>query len=190
MREQALGRPHDAASMVGAIPASAGRARTRWTAARSAARSRKHTCAFVDLLDDFGGLESSAGDRSPAIRAVQWLRCSAARTHSGPRVATRSSTIFSQMTDPIVQYDGVWVSGLHADAWPAPSQPDPFIPCRRSSPPSMPAASTAGRAVEARNLMASWAGGVQRARDEHATARRRRAALTEPADPEIRRERG
>lgn len=111
---------------------------------------------FVDLLDDFGGLESSAGMISRDT-AVQWLRELAARTSFRPASGDALVTISSQMTDPIVQYDGIWVCGLHADAWPVPAQPDPFIPLQAQLAAGVPAASAAGRAAEARNLMASWA---------------------------------
>lgn len=111
---------------------------------------------FIDLLDDFGGLESSAGAISRDT-AVQWLRELAARTAFRPASSDALVTISSQMTDPIVQYDGVWICGLHADAWPAPAQPDPFIPLPWQLAAGVPSASAGGRAVEARNLMAAWA---------------------------------
>jgi probable DNA repair protein len=123
--------------------------------ALSSAESQTYV-RFVDLLDDFGGLESSAGTISRDT-AVQWLRELAARTSFRPASADALVTISSQMTDPIVQYDGIWVSGLHADAWPAPAQPDPFIPLHSQLAAGVPAASAAGRAAEARNLMAAWA---------------------------------
>jgi probable DNA repair protein len=111
---------------------------------------------FIDLLDDFGSLESSAGSIS-RDEAVRLLRELAARTAFRPASGDALVTISSQLTDPIVQYDGIWVSGLHADAWPAPAQADPFIPLQAQLAAGVPAASASGRAVEARNLMAAWA---------------------------------
>src|SRR5262249_22511960 len=111
---------------------------------------------FIDLLDDFGTLESSAGS-IPRDQAVRPLREVAAGTSFRPASGDALVTISSQMTDPIVQYDGIWVSGLHADAWPVPAQPDPFIPLQAQLAAGVPAASAAARAVEARNLMATWA---------------------------------
>ncbi|HEX2673826.1 MAG TPA: hypothetical protein VHM25_23265, partial [Polyangiaceae bacterium] len=123
--------------------------------ALSSAESQTYV-RFIKLLDDFGGLESSAGPISQST-AVQWLRELAARTSFRPASGDALVTISSEMTDPIVQYDGMWVSGLHADAWPAPAQPDPFIPLQAQLAAGMPGASAAGRAAEARNLMAAWA---------------------------------
>jgi probable DNA repair protein len=65
-------------------------------------------------------------------------------------------TVSSQLVDPIVQYDGIWVAGLHADAWPQPVQPDPFLPLNDQIAAGVPAASSGGRAAEARALMAAW----------------------------------
>ena len=123
--------------------------------ALSSAESQTYV-RFIDLLDDFGGLESSAGalSRDDAVRLLREL---AARTSFRPASGDALVSISSQLTDPIVQYDGIWVSGLHADAWPAPAQPDPFIPLQAQLSAGMPAASAAGRAAEARNLMAAWA---------------------------------
>ena len=123
--------------------------------ALSSAESQTYV-RFIDLLDDFGSLESSAGTIS-RDEAVRLLRELAARTSFRPASGDALVTISSQLTDPIVQYDGIWVSGLHADAWPAPAQPDPFIPLQAQLAAGIPAASAAGRAVEARNLMAAWA---------------------------------
>jgi ATP-dependent helicase/nuclease subunit B len=123
--------------------------------ALSSAESQTYV-RFVDLLDDFGGLESSAGTISRDT-AVQWLRELAARTSFRPASGDALVTISSQLTDPIVRYDGLWVSGLHADAWPVPAQPDPFIPLQAQLSAGVPAASAAGRGIEARNLMAAWA---------------------------------
>jgi probable DNA repair protein len=123
--------------------------------ALSSAESQAYV-RFIKLLDDFGGLESSSGAIARDT-AVQWLRELAARTSFRPATGDALVTISSEMTDPIVRYDGVWVSGLHADAWPVPAQPDPFIPLPSQLAAGMPAASASGRAVEARNLMAAWA---------------------------------
>jgi hypothetical protein len=123
--------------------------------ALSSAESQTYV-RFIDLLDDFGSLESSAGtiSRDDAVRLLREL---AARTSFRPASGDALVTISSQLTDPIVQYDAIWVSGLHADAWPVPAQPDPFIPLQAQFAAGVPTASAAGRAAEARNLMAAWA---------------------------------
>ncbi len=111
---------------------------------------------FIELLDDFGGLTSSIGSisRDPA---VQWLGELATRTFFRPASGDALVTISSQLADPVVQYDGIWVAGLHADVWPAPVQPDAFIPLHAQIAAGVPSASASGRAAEARSLMNAWA---------------------------------
>ncbi len=87
---------------------------------------------FVELLDDFGGLTPSMPSMSRDT-AVQWLNELANRTSFRPASGDALVTISSQLTDPVVRYDGIWVTGLHADAWPAPVQADPFLPWLRRS---------------------------------------------------------
>jgi ATP-dependent helicase/nuclease subunit B len=111
---------------------------------------------IIELLDDFGGLSASVMQISRDT-AVQWLTELAGRTSFRPASGDPLVTISSQLTDPIVHYDGVWVCGLHSDAWPAPVQPDPFLPLRAQIAAGVPAASAAGRAGEARALMNAWA---------------------------------
>jgi ATP-dependent helicase/nuclease subunit B len=65
-------------------------------------------------------------------------------------------TVSPMLTDPIVRYDGIWVAGLHADAWPQPVQPDPFLPLAAQIAAGVPAASAVARAEEARLLLHAW----------------------------------
>jgi probable DNA repair protein len=111
---------------------------------------------FSELLDDFGGLTPSIPSMSRET-AVQLLNELATRASFRPASGDALVTISSQLTDPIVLYDGIWVCGLHADAWPAPVQPDPFLPLSAQVAAGVPAATAAGRALEARNLMNAWA---------------------------------
>jgi ATP-dependent helicase/nuclease subunit B len=110
---------------------------------------------FKELLDDFGQLESVAGTLR-CETAVQWLTELAARTSYRPASGDVLVTVASQLVDPIVRYDGIWVAGLHADTWPQPAQPDPFLPLDAQIAAGVPAATAAGRAAEAQALMAAW----------------------------------
>jgi ATP-dependent helicase/nuclease subunit B len=112
---------------------------------------------FTQLLDDFGQLAAAA----PSIareNAITWLRELAGRTAYRPASGDPIVTISPSLADPIVHYDGIWVAGLHADAWPQPVQPDPFLPLAAQIAAGVPSASASGRAEEARALMAAWQG--------------------------------
>ena len=110
---------------------------------------------FKELLDDFGQLATVTGP-IPREAAIQWLTELAARTAFRPASGDVLVTVSSQLVDPIVRYDGIWVAGLHADLWPQPTQPDPFLPLDAQIKAGVPAASAAGRAAEAQALMAAW----------------------------------
>lgn len=127
-----------------------------WPGSRTLNSDAEQTRArFVELLDDFGQLASAA----PSIareHAIAWLRELAGRTAFRPASGDPLVTISPTFADPIVRYDGIWVAGLHADAWPQPVQPDPFLPLAKQIAAGIPAASATGRAEEARTLMAAW----------------------------------
>jgi hypothetical protein len=59
-----------------------------------------------------------------------------------------------------VRYDAIWIAGLHAEAFPQPVQPDPFIPLGAQLAAGVPGASASGRLGEARALMSAWREGA------------------------------
>ena len=50
------------------------------------------------------------------------------RTRFEPATGDPAVTLTASLADPIVRYDGIWVSGLHAGAIPERARFDPFIP--------------------------------------------------------------
>lgn len=66
-------------------------------------------------------------------------------------------TLTSSLADPIVRYDGVWVAGLTAEAWPASVQPDPLLPLALQYAAGLPQASAEGQLQRARQLQHIWA---------------------------------
>ena len=127
-----------------------------WPGERTLASGEAQTwMRFKELLDDFGQLAAATGPISRDA-AVQWLGELAARTAFRPAGSDALVTVSAQLADPVVHYDGIWVAGLHADTWPQPVQPDAFLPLDAQLAAGVPAASSAGRAAEARALMAAW----------------------------------
>src|SRR6202012_2527736 len=103
----------------------------------------------------FGQLASSAGAMSRED-AVHWFAELASRTAFRPADDDAVVTISAALADPVVLYDGIWVAGLHAQAFPQPVQPDPFLPLSAQIEAGIPAASAGGRLAEARALIAAW----------------------------------
>jgi ATP-dependent helicase/nuclease subunit B len=130
--------------------------RLEWPGNRTLDSDAEQTRArFKELLDDFGQLATATG-AIPREAAIQWLTELAGRTSFRPASGDALVTVSAELVDPIVCYDGIWVAGLHADSWPQPVQPDPFLPLNEQIAAGAPAATAAGRAAEAQTLMAAW----------------------------------
>ena len=131
-----------------------------WPGERARGSGEQQTVVrFYELLDEFGQLASAARSIS-RDSAIQWFTELATRTAFRPADDDAVITISSTLADPVVRYDAIWVAGLHAEAFPQPVQPDPFIPLAAQLAAGVPAASAAGRLSEARALLSSWRQGA------------------------------
>ncbi|TLZ10063.1 MAG: hypothetical protein E6K31_11175 [Gammaproteobacteria bacterium] len=108
-----------------------------------------------ELLDELGGLTAGVGSlgREEALRLVHEL---ASRTAYRPADEDPSVTVSPVPSDPVVRYDGIWVAGLHAEAFPQPPQPDPFLPLGAQVASGVPSASATHRLAQARAQLAAW----------------------------------
>jgi ATP-dependent helicase/nuclease subunit B len=127
-----------------------------WPGERVRDSSEQQTVVrLYELLDEFGQLASSAGVMSRE-EAIHWFIELASQTAFRPADDDTVVTISSALADPVVLYDGIWVAGLHAEAFPQPVQPDPFLPLPAQIAAAIPAASAGGRLAEARGLLTAW----------------------------------
>lgn len=127
-----------------------------WPGERVRDSSEQQTVVRLhELLDEFGQLASSARAMSRED-AIHWFVELASRTAFRPADDDGVVTISSALADPVVLYDGIWVAGLHAEAFPQPVQPDPFLPLPAQIASGIPAASASGRLAEARGLLTAW----------------------------------
>jgi probable DNA repair protein len=116
---------------------------------------QQNVVRFHELLDEFGQL-AAASRSMTRDQAVQCLADLAARTAFQPADDDPSVTISPILAAPVVQYDALWVAGLHSEAFPQPVQPDPFLPLGAQVAKGIPAASAAGRLAEAQALLQAW----------------------------------
>jgi ATP-dependent helicase/nuclease subunit B len=131
-----------------------------WPGERARGSGEQQTVVrFYELLDEFGQLASAARSIS-RDNAIQWFTELATRTAFRPADDDAVITISSTLADPVVRYDAIWVAGLHAEAFPQPVQPDPFIPLGAQLAAGVPAASAGGRLAEARALISAWRAGA------------------------------
>jgi probable DNA repair protein len=110
---------------------------------------------FVELLREFG----SIGFGAPAERAreaLALLRDLAARVPFEAASGDAPVTVTDSIDDPVVGYDGIWVAGLQAEAWPPPARPDPFIPWPLQRTAGMPEATAIAQLARARHALERW----------------------------------
>jgi hypothetical protein len=131
-----------------------------WPGERARGSGEQQTVVrFYELLDEFGQLASAARSIS-RDNAIQWFTELATRTAFRPADDDAVITISSVLVAPVVRYDAIWIAGLHAEAFPQPVQPDPFIPLSAQLAAGVPAASASGRLAEAYALVSSWREGA------------------------------
>lgn len=110
---------------------------------------------FETLLGEFSGLGQTSGAIGAAT-AVDLLRTLATRTLFEPATDDVAVTLTAACGDPLLHYDGIWATGLSAGQWPAPAQPDPFLPIAVQRAAGIPGASPEGQLALAHSRLAAW----------------------------------
>ena len=130
-------------------------ARSGWPGAALSSDEQQIRMRFDELLGEFAAMEADAGSLE-LDPAAQLLRQLAARTAFEPATDDVPVTLTSSLEDPVVRYDGIWIAGLTADAWPAPMRPDPLIPWAVQQAAALPTASPEGALRLAEDAMGRW----------------------------------
>ena len=154
-------------------------ARSGWPGTALSSDEQQIRMRFDELLGEFAGMEVNAETLSLA-HAVQLLRQLAARTAFEPASDDVPVTVTASLEDPIVQYDGIWIAGLTADAWPAPTRPDALIPWALQREAGLPMASPERAAALGRRGHAPLATGYRGTGVQPVEQRRRLAAARKP----------
>jgi ATP-dependent helicase/nuclease subunit B len=92
-----------------------------------------------EVLASFGALDEVVGRLSFAA-AVSQLRSVLTEERFAPETNDAPITIIDAETVAGMQFDAAWVSGLHANEWPAATEPDAFIPIELQRKYGIPAA--------------------------------------------------
>jgi len=97
-----------------------------------------------ELLQECAALPAALGviDAGEALSLFTQLLT---RTQFEPATGDTPVTLTATLADPIVRYDGVWVSGLHAGVIPQGVRFDPFIPASLQRRAGVPAADAAAQ---------------------------------------------
>jgi len=127
-----------------------------WPGSRGLSSAEQQTLVrFQEILAELAALGSSLGPLR-AVDALKILEDLAGRTLFEPATGDAAVTLSASLSDPVVRYDGIWVAGLHADAWPRPVSIDPFIPLAAQRQANIPAASAIHLLEQARELQNVW----------------------------------
>ncbi|HXS28289.1 MAG TPA: PD-(D/E)XK nuclease family protein [Steroidobacteraceae bacterium] len=124
-----------------------------WPGERAiSAREQQSVAQLREVLDDLAAIGGRVGwvTASEALRALRGLAGRRA-LHLAP--SDVPVTLCGTLADPIVRYDGIWVAGLHADAWPPPARVDPFIPFGAQRRAGIPSANPAAKLAQARDVL-------------------------------------
>ena len=108
-----------------------------------------------ELLQECAALPNSLGTFN-GVEAVAVFARLLARTRFEPATGDAAVTITASFADPILRYDGIWVSGLHAGVLPQRARFDPFIPVslqRQAGVIATDAAALVGQAEQALNIL-------------------------------------
>ncbi|MGH8221303.1 MAG: PD-(D/E)XK nuclease family protein [Steroidobacteraceae bacterium] len=116
------------------------------------AREQASVAQFREVLEDLTAIGARMGTVAGA-EALRTLRGLLGRRALRLPPSDAAVTLCGAVADPIVRYDGIWIAGLTAEAWPPPAQLDPFIPCAAQRRAGVPAANPAARIAQARELL-------------------------------------
>jgi probable DNA repair protein len=130
-------------------------ARVGWPGEALNSAEQQVRMRFDQLLGEFSSM-SLTPQRLSRQQAGDWLLELAARIAFEPASDDVPVTVSATLDDPIVQYDGIWVAGLSAEAWPRAACPDPLIPIGLQEAAGMPMASPQGQLQLAHEALELW----------------------------------
>jgi len=109
-----------------------------------------------ELMHVFGELQRSrrTANGQQSVNLLLWL---AQREFVAPSRGEMPVTVTRSIDHPGVRYDGIYVCGMQADAWPSPARADPFVPYLLQQSLGIPESSALGQSKRAQLAMRQWA---------------------------------
>ncbi|HEY7761018.1 MAG TPA: PD-(D/E)XK nuclease family protein [Burkholderiales bacterium] len=117
---------------------------------------------WVKFRDTVAGLAHLDGvlDRLRYPQALAWLARLSADTLFQPESEEVPVQILGALESVGLQFDHLFVTGLHDEAWPQPARPNPFLPIAVQRAHGVPHASAEWELGFARRMTALWRGGA------------------------------
>ncbi|MFO1427518.1 MAG: PD-(D/E)XK nuclease family protein [Steroidobacteraceae bacterium] len=107
------------------------------------------------LLAEFASAARLLG-RVASRRAIDVLGAMARQESFAPASGDVAVTVTDALDDPVVGYDGIWVCGLQAEAWPRAVRLDPLVPWYLQREAGLPAATADGCHALALAQLEAW----------------------------------
>jgi probable DNA repair protein len=128
-----------------------------WPGTRSldSAEFQAHA-AWSELLADFAALAAVARQLD-ADEALGMLRTLASSRLFQPEGSAVPIVVLGTLEASGLSFDALWVSGMQADRWPPPPQPDPLLPLAWQRVRRVPNASAASALARARKITEGFA---------------------------------
>lgn len=116
-----------------------------WAQGRSLDSTEQQTRAkFHDVLAELSALDEPILDKGGRInfaQALSYLRDACAAERFAPESSDQPVTVIDADTVSGMEFDALWVMGLHAGDWPPAPQPDAFLPIELQRHYGLPEAS-------------------------------------------------
>ncbi len=133
--------------------------RAGWPGTQLSSAEQQQRLRFEELLGELAAVTTDSG--LSAAQALALLRQLAAQTAFEPATDDAPVTLTASLADPIVSYDGIWVAGLTAAAWPQALHPDPMIPWAIQRAIGMPGADPQAPLRQAERALQHWRAATQ-----------------------------
>jgi ATP-dependent helicase/nuclease subunit B len=118
-------------------------------------RDAQRLARWGQMLDEFAGLDAALPPMD-AGNALQALRRLAQQAVHQVATGDAAITFTTQLHDPVVQYDGIWVLGLTESRWPPSPRPDPYVPLHEQRRCDWPQVGVTQRLAAAQWLQQRW----------------------------------
>ena len=111
--------------------------------------------AWEDALDAYAMLDAVSG-RLDFAAALAQLRGVLAERQFQPKTSDRAVQVLGPLETTGLAFDGLWLSGMSAAAWPARARPNPYLPITLQRQLRMPGADAAWEWERAQHRWRHW----------------------------------
>jgi probable DNA repair protein len=129
-----------------------------WPGERTLSSDEYQTWAKLrEVVSDLTHLDAVLG-RLRLGEALTWLAQLCAQTLFQPEAEARSVQILGSLESVGLEFDHLFVTGLHDEAWPEPARPNPFLPVAMQRAHGVPHSSAQWELAFARRMTELWRG--------------------------------